>query len=93
MTRRIGIRDLREQASTYIRRASAGERMIVTISGDPVALLTSLETPAVRNFSMADLIALGAVIAPRRTGKFTAGDPVLVHSGARIDQLLRQVRG
>lgn len=93
MVRHIGIRDLREQASTYIRRAGAGERIIVTVSGQPVATLTCLETPATAMPSIADLIAHGAVIAPRRTGAFTLGNPVIVHSGARIDQLLRQVRG
>lgn len=93
MTRRIGIRDLREQASTYIRRAGAGERMLVTVSGEPVAVLSSLETLSTPTPTMADLIARGAVIAPRRTGTFTLGNPIIVHSGARIDQLLRQVRG
>ena len=93
MVRRIGIRDLRQQASTYIRRAGAGERMIVTVSGEPVALLTGLDAPESATSSIADLIAHGAVIAPRRAGTFNLGFPVVVHSGARIDQLLRQVRG
>ncbi len=93
MTRRIGIRDLRQQASTYIRRAGAGERMLVTVSGEPVAVLSSLESLSSATPTMADLIARGAVIAPRRVGAFTLGNPIIVHSGARIDQLLRQVRG
>lgn len=93
MTRRIGIREFREQASTYIRRAGAGERIVVTVSGQPVALLSPLDASATATLTIADLIARGAVIAPRRTGDFTLGDPVIVHSGARIDQLLRQVRG
>lgn len=91
--RRIGIRDLRQQASTYIRRAGAGERIIVTVSGDPVAILSPVDSldPEVPVFT--DLIANGAVIAPRRAGQFSLGNPINVHSGARIDQLLRQVRG
>lgn len=93
MVRQIGIRDLREHASTYIRRAGAGERMIVTVSGKPVALLTSLETPVTTAPTIADLIAHGAVVAPRRTDEFKLDKPITVHSGARIDQLLRQVRG
>lgn len=93
MTRRIGIRDLRQQASTYIRRAGAGERIIVTVSGEPVAILSPVETLASGSPVIADLIAGGAVIAPRRTGAFSLGNPIIVHSGARIDQLLRQVRG
>lgn len=93
MVRRIGIRDLRQQASTYIRRAGAGEQIIVTVSGEPVALLTGLDTPVSATSSIADLIAHGAVIAPRRAGTFNLDFPIVVHSGARIDQLLRQVRG
>ncbi|MHB1128834.1 MAG: hypothetical protein ACYC06_02150 [Ilumatobacteraceae bacterium] len=69
------------------------ELVIVTVSGEPVALLSPLETLTTATPSMADLIAHGAVIAPRRAGAFTLGNPVIVHSGARIDQLLRQVRG
>ncbi len=93
MTRRIGIRDLRQQASTYIRRAGAGERIIVTVSGEPAAILSPVEALASGPPVIADLIATGAVIAPRRTGTFRIGDPITVHSGTRIDQLLRQVRG
>ena len=93
MTRHIGIRDLRQQASTYIRRAGAGERIIVTVSGEPAAILSPVEAHASGPPVIADLIAGGAVIAPRRTGVFRVGDPITVHSGARIDQLLRQVRG
>jgi prevent-host-death family protein len=93
MTRRIGIRDLRQQASTCIRRAGAGERIIVTVSGEPAAILGPVEAPPSGSPLIADLIASGALIAPRRTGAFRLGDPIIVHSGARIDQLLRQVRG
>lgn len=32
-----GLRELRQDASTLIRRAEAGERIIVTVSGRPVA--------------------------------------------------------
>lgn len=93
MIRRIGIRDLRQQASTYIRRAGAGEHIVVTISGQPAAVLGPVDSPQLGLLRISDLFANGAVIAPRRTGEFRLGDPIIVHSGARIDQLLRQVRG
>lgn len=93
MVRRIGIRDLREEASTYIRRAGAGEQIVVTISGQPTAVLCPVDGPQSGSPVIADLFASGAVIAPRRTGEFRLCDPIVVHSGARIDQLLRQVRG
>ena len=93
MTRRIGIRELREQASTYIRRAGAGQRILVTVSGAPMALLGPITSDPKSTLTIADLVARGAVIAPRRNGEFIPGEAVAVHSGARIDQLLRQVRG
>ncbi len=34
-----GLRELRQQASALVRRAEAGERITVTISGRPVAVL------------------------------------------------------
>lgn len=93
MVRRIGIRDLRQQASTYIRRAGAGESIVVTVSGQPTAVLSPVDAPLSGSPVITDLFASGAVLAPRRTGAFRFGDPIIVHSGARIDQLLRQVRG
>jgi prevent-host-death family protein len=40
--RRIGIRELRQAASVYLRRVEAGETIEVTDRGRPVALLTPL---------------------------------------------------
>jgi prevent-host-death family protein len=39
---RIGIRELRQHASTWVRRAAAGETLEVTDRGLPVARLTPL---------------------------------------------------
>ena len=35
----IGMRELRESLATYLRRAQAGERIIVTSAGKPAAQL------------------------------------------------------
>jgi prevent-host-death family protein len=43
MTISIGIRELRQHASKYIRRAQAGETVIVTDRGEPVAQLTPVQ--------------------------------------------------
>jgi prevent-host-death family protein len=40
--RRIGIRELRQYASRYLRRVEAGETLEVTDRGRPVALLVPL---------------------------------------------------
>ncbi|MEA1904133.1 MAG: type II toxin-antitoxin system prevent-host-death family antitoxin [Actinomycetota bacterium] len=39
---RIGIRELRQKASEYLRRVEAGETIEVTDRGRPVALLTPI---------------------------------------------------
>jgi len=40
--RTLGIRELRERSATFIKRAGAGEQMIITVSGEPVATLGPL---------------------------------------------------
>jgi len=39
---RIGIRELRQKASAYLRRVEAGETIEVTDRGRPIALLTPI---------------------------------------------------
>ena len=42
--------------------------------------------------SLADLVARGTVVAPRRRGDWVPDDPLLLTSGARVDRALGQVR-
>lgn len=37
----VGLRELRQHASELVRRAEAGEELVVTVSGRPAAMLTS----------------------------------------------------
>lgn len=90
--RHLGIRELREQSAKFVQRAGAGENIVVTVSGEPVALLGPLHSTN-SEVSITELIAKTALIAPRRKNDFVLSNPVSVHSGARIDQLLREVRG
>ena len=39
MSKRVGIRELRQDLSRYLRRVRAGERLVVTERGRPVAVL------------------------------------------------------
>ena len=43
---RVGIRELRQRASEYLRRVEAGETIEVTDRGRPVALLTPIPEAA-----------------------------------------------
>ena len=87
----IGMRELRAALSTYLRRAQQGERVVVTIDGSPVAQLSPL-VGDLAGVSLADLVARGTVVAPRRRGDWVPDDPLLLTSGARVDRALGQVR-
>ena len=57
----VGIRDLKNGLSRYIERVRAGEVVIVTDHGRPVARLSPIDES---NDQLADLVAAGVVRAP-----------------------------
>ena len=59
----VGIRELRQNLSVYIRRVQRGEALQVTGHGKPVALLTPLP-PA--NDPLAEMEAAGKLIPARK---------------------------
>lgn len=77
MSETVGIAELRQNLSVYLRRVRAGERLVVTDRNRPVAQLV----PAPSTGSdLNRLIAEGEVSAPRRSGGLPeplklAGDP------------------
>jgi prevent-host-death family protein len=87
----IGIRQMRADVAAVVRRAGGGEHIVVTVGGRPVAQLTPLGA-ADGQVRLADLVARGLVVAPRRTGSFTPPAAVSVWSGSRLDRLLREIR-
>lgn len=87
----IGVRELRAALSTFVKRAQSGERIVVTVDGHPVAQLAAV-SPDVAGVSIDDLVARGAVIAPRRRGDFVPASPLTLATGARIDRALREIR-
>ena len=89
----VGIRQLREQAATFVKRAQSGDHVVITVNGEPVAELGPVGGATPDALTLADLVARNVVIAPRRRDDYRTPTPITVHSGARIDQLLREVRG
>ncbi len=87
----VGIREFRSGVATFMRRAHMGERVVITIDGSPVAQLSSMGSDNC-GITMADLIARGVVLPPRRRGDFIPVGPLTLYSGARIDRALSQVR-
>ena len=60
--RRVGVRELRQNLSKYLRRVERGERLEVTEHGRPVAVLAPLGEP---EGPLARLVAAGRVTPPR----------------------------
>ncbi len=89
---RLGIRDLRNQTAAAVRRAGAGERIIVTVDGRPVAQLGPLD-PLQGPPSLDDLAARGLVTLPRRPDRPEPAVTVTLWAGVRLDRLLRELRG
>jgi prevent-host-death family protein len=55
---RIGLRELRQNASDLVRRAEAGEEIEITVSGRPSARLVPIRPRAWRSYDeIADLFA------------------------------------
>jgi prevent-host-death family protein len=75
----IGIRELRQNASVYIRLVKAGETVEVTDRGEPVARLVPIHTEPENGY--ARLVRRGLVIPPRDPGRLLRGSPVPLAPG------------
>jgi prevent-host-death family protein len=58
----VGVRELKNNLSRYLERVRAGERVVVTDHGRPVARLTPIDAGTDR---LAALVAAGVVQAPK----------------------------
>jgi prevent-host-death family protein len=56
----VGVRELHDQLSRYVRHAAAGSEVVVTMRGEPVARLTPIEVAD----PLADLRRRGLVQEP-----------------------------
>jgi prevent-host-death family protein len=88
----VGVRELRNNTAAAVRRAGAGERLVVTVDGRPTAQLGPLD-PVGGEVTLADLAARGLVVAPRRTGPATAPENTALWTGTRVGRVVREVRG
>jgi len=90
---RVGIRELRNNVAAVVRRAAAGERIVVTVDGVATAQLGPLEPAGA--VTLDDLIAAGLVLPPGRTDRpaVVAGDVEDVPVDARPDGVLDDLRG
>ena len=87
----IGVRELRNNVAAVLRRAAAGERVVVTVDGLPVAQLGPIEP--VGQPTLEDLVATGLVQAPQRRVEAAESSPVDLAVDVRIDDVLAELRG
>jgi prevent-host-death family protein len=93
MTDSVGIGELRQNLSKYLKRVAAGERLVVTDRNKPVA---ELGPPPSTGSRIDELIAEGKVRPPRRRrhGPFKPLRPMgKVDESESLSRALEEVRG
>jgi prevent-host-death family protein len=88
---RIALRELRNQASRVVRRARAGERLIITVDGVPAAEIGPVRE-AERATSLDELIATGVVVVARTRTPPPPPKPARVPSGRSSSDVLAELR-
>lgn len=86
----VGIRELRNQVAAVVRRAAAGDEVVVTVDGRPVARLVPLEPQG--SATLDDLVAAGLVAPPGRSDRPPPPPPAIVPIDLDIDTVLDEVR-
>jgi prevent-host-death family protein len=89
----MNVRTLRSQLAQALRRAEAGERIVVTVGGRPVAQLGPVEADPGNGPTIEDLVARGLLQSARRDDRPEPATTVPLWAGARIDRILREIRG
>jgi prevent-host-death family protein len=88
----VGIRDLRFSAAEMVRRAAAGERIVITVNGRPLAQLGPIDSgPAAP--TLIDLVARGLLRAPTSAERGPSANRVELWAGMRLDRMLSEIRG
>jgi prevent-host-death family protein len=87
----IGARELRANLAAALRQAGAGQRVVVTVDGRPIAQLGPLEAPGPP--TLAELAAAGLVEPPRRPDRPGPPDALDAAVDVRLDRDLDDVRG
>jgi prevent-host-death family protein len=86
---RVGIRELRQNLSVYLRRVAAGERLEVTERGRPVAQLVPLPDAA----DPISRLALRGRLARRASGRLAdLGPPARVTPERPLAEALEAIR-
>ena len=88
----LGVRDLRADLATHLRRAGAGDRLIITVDGRPAAQLAPISPTGPPDLD--DLAAAGLIRRPSRPDHPTAPDDLpLLPVDLSVEQILAELRG
>ncbi len=85
----VGVRELRQNLSVYLRRVQAGEPLRVTERGRAVALLTPLP---IDDDPFADLVAAGRARPARHAFHSVPPLPLPDDGGQSLSQALQEMR-
>ncbi|HEX6166937.1 MAG TPA: type II toxin-antitoxin system prevent-host-death family antitoxin [Acidimicrobiales bacterium] len=88
---RVGIRELRNNVAAVVRRAGAGERVVVTVDGMPAAQLGPLDAPAAPTLD--DLVAAGLAHPPGRRDRPAPPPAEDAPVDVRPERVLDELRG
>jgi len=88
---RVSIRELRNDVSRIVARVRAGERLIVTSNGEPVAEIGPIRASGQKR-TLEELIEAGAVIPPRSRAKPRPAHPITFRGPLSTDEILREHR-
>ncbi len=87
----IGVRELRNNVAGVLRRARAGERVVVTVDGRPVAQLGPISPQG--RVTLWDLAAAGLIEPPRRPDRPDDPPPLPLPADLNANRLLEASRG
>jgi len=88
---RVGVRELRNNVAAVVRRAGAGERIVVTVDGVPAAQIGPLD-PATA-VTVDDLVAAGLALPPGRRDRPPPPAPEDAPVDIRPASVLDELRG
>jgi prevent-host-death family protein len=86
---RVGVRELRQNLSVYLRRTLAGETLEVTDRGTPVALLT----PVPERADPIGRLAADGYVTPAKGLRGDLGPPLDVELDRSLSDVLDELRG
>ena len=89
----VGVRELKNKLSQYLRYARQGERLVITERGKPIAIIQpidDLEAPSTPELELARLAREGAVRLSRK--KFAKRIPSVKVSGPTVSSAVIEDR-